>query len=252
MSPGPRPRPESEDDRVALAEAVLGYRFRDNALLRTALTHPSYSFEAGTEDRYERLEFLGDSVLGFIVTEHLYTEFPDFPEGKLAKLRAAVVSGNALASVSEEMGLSDAVFVGHGAEATGARESASVLADVFEAVAGAMMLDRGLEGTRAFVLGALLPRVVPQALAGRWHDYKSSLQEYSLASSGTMPEYRHVAQEGPPHDRTFSVEVVVGGEVAGTGAGPSKKRAEKEAARDALKSLGVVPRDEGEGPGRPG
>jgi ribonuclease III len=238
-----RERPDQADAeaRMRRAEAVLGVTFSDRDLLRTALTHPSYSFEAGSREQYERLEFLGDAVLGFIVTDHLYRTFPDAPEGRMAKLRSAIVSGRQLASIASELGLGEAVLVGHGAEVTGARRLTSLLADAFEALIGAVYLDRGLDVVREFVMGVLVPRVLPEALSGAFADTKSELQERTMAHGGPTPVYRIVAEEGPPHERVFTAEVSLGDRVLGTGRGPSKREAEKTAAAEALITLDADP-----------
>lgn len=226
-----------DDARLALAERILVHSFDDQALLRRALTHPSYSFEAGTREQYERLEFLGDSVLGLVVTDHLYRTFPDFTEGSMAKLRSTLVSGRMLARLAGELGLADALFIGHSAEQTGGRRRASVLADCFEATVGALYLDAGLDAARRFILDVYRPSVLPEALDGVWRDHKSTLQEHTLGANNTTPVYRIVSEEGPPHDRMFTAEVLVNGQVVGVGRGPSKKDAEKAAAEAALHQL---------------
>jgi len=239
MSASPHSRPDADEvaSRLARAEVILGVTFEDRALLERALTHPSYSFEAGTKEQYERLEFLGDSVLGFIMTDHIYRALPDFPEGRMAKLRGSLVSGATLARIARGLGLGDALLVGHGAEAGGARRLASVLADAFEALLGAVYLDRGLDAARRFVLTVFAERLVPNALDAVVLDAKSELQELTMAASSEIPDYRIVAEEGPPHDRTFTAEVLVGGVVLGSGGGPTKKDAEKAAATEALAKL---------------
>ncbi len=223
-----------------MAERILGVRFRDHDLLRRALTHPSYSFEAGTKEQYERLEFLGDSVLGFVVTDHLYRRFPDFDEGRMAKLRASLVSGRALAAVAGDLGLGDALLIGHGAEAGGARTLRSVLADAFEATLGALYLDAGVEAARAYVMRVLAERLEPEALAAAGLDPKSELQERTMAEAGLTPVYRIVAEAGPPHERVFTAEVLVGDRLLGQGSGATKKDAEKAAAAQALDALSEV------------
>ena len=225
---------------MRLAERILGVKFHDRDLLRRALTHPSYSFEAGTKEQYERLEFLGDAVLGFVVTDHLYRSFPEFDEGRMAKVRASLVAGRALADVATDLGLGEALLVGHGAEAGGARRLASVLADAFEATLGALYLDAGLEAARSYVMRVLAKRLEPQALAVAGVDPKSELQERTMAEAGLTPVYRIVAEEGPPHERTFTAEVLVGDRLLGQGSGATKKDAEKAAATQALQALSDV------------
>ncbi len=233
-----RREPAASDQGTLLdsAESRLGVRFSNRSLLLVALTHPSHAFETGGQD-FERLEFLGDSVLGIIVTEHIYRTFPELPEGPMAKLRAAMVSGASLADVAGELGVSESVRVGHGAEAGGARKLASVLADVFEAVVGAIYLDAGLEAARAFVHRVFGGRLDPETMADAWHDPKSELQERTMAAGGLTPTYVVTSESGPPHERAFTAEVRLGGRTVGSGAGPSKKDAEKAAAEEALAGL---------------
>lgn len=232
---------------VEKAQRALGLSFRRIDLLLMALTHPSYSFEAGTAGMYQRLEFLGDAVLGFIITERLYQAFPEYQEGRLAKLRSALVNGKMLASVAERHGIGSAIIVGKGAERTGARHSVSILADVMEAIIGAVYLDRGMRYTKRFVLGLFEGELDRDTLAGDYADYKSELQEYTMAERGVIPHYTIVREEGPSHAKTFSAEVCVGDEVWGRGAGPSKKSAEQEAAREAYLTHG--PSDAGRSEG---
>lgn len=229
--------PKDPGERIDLAEGLLGHRFADRDLLQRALTHPSYSFEAGTKEQYERLEFLGDSVLGFVMTDHIYRRFPDFDEGGMAKLRAALVSGRTLAGLARELGLGEALLVGHGAEAGGARKLTSVLADAFEATLGALYLDAGLDAAHAYVMRVFADRLAPEALATAVLDPKSELQERTMADAGLTPVYRIVAEAGPPHERIFTAEVLVGDRLLGQGAGATKKDAEKAAATQALRAL---------------
>jgi ribonuclease-3 len=237
----PRRGGEAEvESRLAAAEEALGVNFRDRTLLRTALTHPSWAVEHDSRAEYERLEFLGDSVLGFVVAEHLYRKMPEEPEGVLARLRAEVVSGAALAEAAATAGLDDAVLLGKGAAAEGSRKLASVRADVLEALIGAVYLDRGMRAARGVVERLLLPMALPRALAGATRDPKGLLQEHTMAvAAGELPVYALVSEQGPAHDRRFEVEVLVGGNVIGRGSGPSKKLAEKAAAAQAVKALGI-------------
>lgn len=220
---------------TASLEAALGTRV-DPGLLSLALTHRSYAYENGGLPTNERLEFLGDSVLGIVVTETLYRDFPDWSEGQLAKLRAAVVNAQALAEVARGLELGRHLRLGRGEETTGGRDKVSILADTFEAVLGAVYLDSGLERAREVVLRLVGPVIARGAELGAGLDWKTSLQEVAAATGRGVPEYR-VRHEGPDHAREFSAEVVIGDEVIGEGVGRSKKAAEQQAAERAYHRL---------------
>ncbi|MEJ2860592.1 ribonuclease III [Actinomycetospora flava] len=214
---------------------VLGIDL-DPELVELALTHRSYAYEHGGLPTNERLEFLGDAVLGVVVTERLYREHPDLPEGQLAKLRASVVNMHALAGVARELGLGDRLHLGRGEEMTGGRDKPSILGDAVEAVLGAVHLQHGIEISRQVVerlFGELL-RTAP--LLGAGLDWKTSLQELTAASDLGVPEYR-MAEEGPDHLKVFTATVVVAGDERGTGVGRTKKEAEQKAARTAYQYL---------------
>ena len=208
----------------------------DEALLLRALMHRSYAYENGGLPNNERLEFLGDSVLGLVVTDSLYAVHPDLAEGQLAKLRAAVVNMHALAEVAHTLSLGDYIFLGHGEESTGGRNKASILADTMEAVIGAVYLSAGLGAATIFVHHLLDPLMKSTAGLGAGLDWKTSLQELTAAGSLGVPEYR-VTEEGPDHEKTFHAESVVGSEVLGSGSGHSKKEAEQKAAAIAWTEL---------------
>jgi ribonuclease-3 len=208
----------------------------DEPLLRRALTHRSYAYENGGVPNNERLEFLGDSVLGLVVTDSLYAAHPDLPEGQLAKLRAAVVNMRALAEVARTLGLGEYVLLGRGEESTGGRDKASILADTTEAVIGAVYLSAGLPAATTFVHHLLDPLMESTAGLGAGLDWKTSLQELAAAGSLGVPEYR-VTQEGPDHQKIFHAESVVGSELLGSGSGRSKKEAEQLAAEVAWTEL---------------
>lgn len=230
-----------DDARIADAEALLGYGFSDRELLRTALTHPSYAAEHEAAGTYDRLEFLGDAVLGFIVADHVYAAYPGEPEGELTRRKHYAVSGDALAGAAVELGLAEFVLLGVGAQAAGERQRASVLENTVEALIGALYLDGGLDAARAFVVRALGERLtadVPDV------DVKSALQQWSQGRRGVLPAYRIVRATGPVHARVFTAEVDVAGTVLGSGSGPSKQAAEKAAAAAAL----VVLRGREDGP----
>lgn len=208
----------------------------DKPLLVRALIHRSYAYEHGGLPNNERLEFLGDSVLGLVVTDSLYAAHPDLAEGQLAKLRAAVVNMRALADVARTMGLGDYIFLGRGEESTGGRDKASILADTMEAVIAAVYLSGGLPAATTFVHRLLDPLMELSASLGAGLDWKTSLQELSASGSLGGPEYR-VTEEGPDHKKSFHAAVKVGWELMGSGSGSSKKEAEQMAAEVAWTEL---------------
>jgi len=214
---------------------VVGTRI-DEALLLRALMHRSYAYENGGLPNNERLEFLGDSVLGLVVTDSLYVQHPDLAEGHLAKLRAAVVNMRALADVARLLSLGDYIFLGHGEESTGGRDKASILADTMEAVIGTVYLSAGLPAATVFVHHLLDPLMESTAKLGAGLDWKTSLQELTALGSLGVPEYR-VTEEGPDHQKTFHADSVVGSELMGSGSGHSKKEAEQMAAAIAWAEL---------------
>lgn len=241
MSASPHSRPDADEvaSRLARAEAILGVTFEDRALLERALTHPSYSFEAGTKEQYERLEFLGDSVLGVVVTETLYTSHPDLSEGRLAKLRAAVVNARALAEVARTIELGKHIKLGRGEESTGGREKASILSDTVEAVIGAIHMSGGIEAS-ADVVHLLFDDVMLAAASmGAGLDWKTSLQELSAALALGVPDYV-IEDDGPDHMKTFVARVRVGDQLYGHGTGRSKKQAEQGAAETAYLELSAA------------
>jgi ribonuclease-3 len=208
----------------------------DEPLLLRALTHRSYAYEHGGLPNNERLEFLGDSVLGLVVTDSLYAAHPDLAEGQLAKLRAAVVNMRALAEVARAMGLGQYIFLGRGEESTGGRDKASILADTMEAVIAAVYLSGGLPAATTFVHRLLDPLMESSASLGAGLDWKTSLQELTASGSLGVPEYG-VTEEGPDHKKSFQAEVRVGSEQLGSGCGSSKKEAEQLAAEIAWTEL---------------
>lgn len=212
----------------------------DEPLLTRALTHRSFSYENGGLPHNERLEFLGDSVLGLVVTDHLHGAHPDLSEGELAKLRAAVVNMRALADVGRTIGLGDFVMLGKGEESTGGRDKDSILADTVEAVIGAVYLSTakpgGLDAASRLVHSLLDPLMKHSATLGAGLDWKTSLQEVAAAQDLGAVQYR-TSDEGPDHDKTFTAEVLVGEQVRGRGAGRTKKVAEQKAAADAYAAL---------------
>ncbi|WP_438822211.1 ribonuclease III [Kineococcus terrestris] len=217
-------------------EADLGVSI-DRQLLVQAFTHRSYAYEHGGLPTNERLEFLGDAVLGLVVTDELYRRFPDVPEGRLAKLRASVVNMRALADVARGLRLGDSVRLGKGEETTGGRDKSSILADTLEAVIGAAYLSLGLDTARAFVLRLVTPLVeASERLGAAGTDWKTALQELTASSGLGAPSYV-VTDSGPDHAKSFRAEAVVAGTPLGEGAGRSKKEAEQQAAAAAVSSL---------------
>lgn len=211
-------------------------RFDDPGLLELALTHRSFAFEEGGLDTNERLEFLGDAVLGLVVTDLIYREMPEDEEGQLAKLRAAAVKEAALAAVAREIGLGVHVRLGKGETASGGADKESILADTFEAVLGAYYLDQGFTSAFDLVDGLFRDRLDDLASRGAALDYKTSLQELTAAEFEELPVYE-VEEDGPDHEKTFTAKVTVRGEIQGRGEGASKKKAEQAAAREAYRRL---------------
>ena len=221
------------DARLQLA---LGWEFVDHDLLDRALTHRSYCAEQGIEESNERLEFLGDSVLGFVVTRFVYEEYPPMPEGELAKLRAAVVSAEALADVAQELDLGASLRLGKGEDASGGRAKPSILSDAMEAVIAAVYLDGGLEPASRLVLALLVSRIREQAIGPGGQDYKTRLQELAAQRCDQLPKYQ-VRHEGPDHSKRFFAAVFLRDEEYGAGEGRSKKSAEQAAAQIAWERL---------------
>ena len=208
----------------------------DPELLERSLTHRSYAYENGGLPTNERLEFLGDSVLGLVVTDTLFRTHPDLPEGQLAKLRAAVVNAKALAGIGRELRLGDHLLLGRGEETTGGRDKSSIVADTVEAVIGAVYLDRGLDVATRLVHHLFDPLIELSAGMGAGLDWKTSLQELSASRGYGVPEYV-VEESGPDHAKSFRARVRVAGELYGDGRGRSKKEAEQEAASSAYTEL---------------
>jgi ribonuclease-3 len=214
---------------------VLGITV-DAEMLILALTHRSYAYEHGGIAHNERLEFLGDSVLGIIITDTLYRTYPDLPEGQLAKLRAAVVNARALAEVARTLGLGDFLLLGRGEETTGGRDKLSILADAMEAVIGAVYLSTGQSEAASLVHRLFDPLISASAELGAGLDWKTSLQEASSNAGLGLPEYQ-VEDSGLDHEKEFDARVLVSGEALGFGHGRSKKVAEQEAAEQAYRAL---------------
>jgi ribonuclease III len=220
----------------------IDYRFRDRGLLEHALTHKSRAAEdasGGVADN-ESLEFLGDAVLGLVVAEMLFRRYPEYNEGQKSKIKASVVSTQALARRAEQIQLGDHLLLGRGEEKTGGRFKQALLADGYEALIAALYLDGGLPAAAGFLERELADAIASgagEAVVGQ--DYKSALQERLQALGRPLPEYRVAAESGPDHRKEFTIEVVVEGDVLGTASGKAKKEAEQEAARLALERLGT-------------
>jgi len=218
-------------------ENAIGYRFRNIQLLRNALTHSSYANERWHNSLLsnERLEFLGDSILGMLVAEYLYRSFPDRPEGELTRMRADMVCEHTLAAVANKIGLGQHLLLGHGEERLGGRSRESILADAVESVIAACFLDGGVEAALGFVKQFILVEVPVTRLNNM--DYKTALQEQVQQKKNQVLSYALVGQSGPDHDKQFDVTVSLNGEVVGSGSGRSKKRAEQMAAKAAMEKL---------------
>ena len=227
-----------QPDLTRLVDAI-GYDFHQPALLRQALTHPSatHGRRGAAPDNYERLEFLGDRVLGLIVAEWLLSRFPAESEGSLSRRLAALVRRETLAEVASGIGLGDHLILGPGEADAGSRQNASLLADACEAVIGALYLDAGLEAARAFVVARWTPYLEADLTPPQ--DAKTALQEWAQGRGLPLPEYREVAREGPPHEPVFTVEVEVQEHPPAIGRGLSKRLAEQAAAERLLAHLGA-------------
>ena len=218
-------------------EAVIGYKFRNISLLQNALTHSSYANERWHNSLLsnERLEFLGDSVLGMLVAEYLYRNFPNRPEGELTRMRADMVCEQTLAAAANRIGLGEHLLLGHGEEQGGGRTRNSILADAMESVIAASFLDGGMEAALQIVRTFIFVEVPVTKLHNA--DYKTQLQEMVQQKKNQTLAYELVGQSGPDHDKRFDVEVSLNGVVVGSGSGSSKKRAEQNAARAAIEKL---------------
>lgn len=210
-------------------EEKIGYTFRDGALLERAFTHAS----ASVRDNYQNLEFLGDSVLGFIVSRTLYSEYADTDEGSLTKMRAAVVSERPLAAAIDRLGVAEELITGESEKKNGVSDHSSVKCDLFESLTAAIYLDGGLDEAEKFVLGALSEEIAAAADSAKRSDAKSRINEYAM-KRGVSAEYREEKRTGAPHMPVFTFSLLLGGEVAGEGSGTSKRSAQQAAAREAL------------------
>ena len=229
-------------DEFESLQQAIGYRFRDRGLLEHAMTHTSRANEdvsGGVRDN-ESMEFLGDAVLGFVVADVLFRDFPEFDEGQKSKMKASLVSTATLAQQAERLDLGEHMLLGRGEEKTGGRRKQALLADSYEALIAAIYLDGGVEPARAFIVREFGPLIAEARRTGvSDRDYKSALQELLQSRELPLPEYRLVGSIGPDHRKLFHVEVIVKGERIGDATGRSKKEAEQEAARAALEKLRI-------------
>ena len=221
---------------MATLEEKIGYTFRDRSLLTTALTHSSYANESRRCASYERLEFLGDSILGFVTASFLYAHIPEIPEGRMTKLRADLVCEQSLYVIAEGIDLGSEMILGRGAERGGERQRPSILADMVEAIIAAIFLDGGLEKASRFIHTMLLDHADLEEIH-RSDDSKTALQEFLQRDGECSIRYEEVSESGPDHAKTFTFRVLVGGVPSGEGSGRTKKEAEQAAAAVALKRL---------------
>jgi len=237
LSTAPSESPESLSER-------LGYAFQDATLLERALTHRSFSNEQRDlrSPNNERLEFLGDTVLGFVIGDMIYRAFPNLQEGALSKIKAHLVSASTLAAKGKDLGLGRYLRMGAGEARSGGSEKLSLLADAFEAIVAAIYLDGGLAASEGFVRRVFTPDVAGIDVGDlSFHDYKTALQETAQSLGLPLPEYRVVDEYGPDHEKSFVVEVYWDGESFALGKGSSKREAQRKAAKEALRRLGRLP-----------
>ncbi len=231
--------PVSSSGNLENLERALGLSFRKKDLLSEALTHRSFHHE--NPDRVpfynERLEFIGDSVLGLVVVEYLFNHRPEFTEAEMSKIKSHVVRGSLLSEVAGGISLGSYLRLGRGEDETGGRTKKSVLANAMEAVFGAVYLDAGYEAARKTVLRLFEQRILDAIRSGEYHSYKTELQEESQTRFGVLPDYRIVGQEGEEHRKVFTAEVFIAGKRCGSGTGKNKKEAQTAAAKEALERL---------------
>ena len=226
-------------ERLALAEKILGHEFTDKKLLRSAITHPSAVEGEPVSASYERLEFLGDSILGSVVALALFRSYPEFDEGKLTRLKVSLVSGMTLSDVGTELGIDKVIIFGPSETGTGARGLHSALENVYESLVGALYLDAGWDAAEDFIMRTLKPHLAT-ARAAHPSNPKSYLQECVQSDHMEAPSYKLVGTEGPAHEPTFTAVALIDGIRQGRGSGSSKKEAEAAAALDALDRLGYT------------
>ncbi len=227
---------QEQEEKLALAEEAVGHRFEDKQLILSAITHPSATEGKSVKFSYERLEFLGDSILGAIVASVAFHRYPNLDEGGLTRIKVSLVSGSSLSKTADELGFADIIVFGSSETGTGRRGLHSALENVYEAVVAALFLDGGVEAASAFVERTLIPRMSID-LAKEPENPKSALQE-KLQVDGITPTYKLIDTQGPPHDRTFISQVYAGDHALAQGSGRTKKEAESQAAKSTLARLG--------------
>ena len=226
-------------ESIRAFEEKIGYEFKDKTYIQTALTHSSFANEHKEFNYNERLEFLGDSVLGLVVSDYLFRARNDLPEGKLTRLRANVVCEESLSAVARKINLGDHLFLGKGEKASCGSDRDSILADATEAVIAAIYLDGGFDQAKDFILSNLRDTIAKNIDGNIFRDYKTILQEIIQGNNGKI-SYKLVGESGPDHNKEFEMQVKCGQETIGIGKGKNKKEAEKEAARDALVKMGEL------------
>ena len=226
-------------ESIRAFEEKIGYEFKDKTYIQTALTHSSFANEHKEFNYNERLEFLGDSVLGLVVSDYLFRARNDLPEGKLTRLRANVVCEESLSAVARKINLGDHLFLGKGEKTSGGSDRDSILADATEAVIAAIYLDGGFDQAKDFILSNLRDTIAKNIDGNIFRDYKTILQEIIQGNNGKI-SYKLVGESGPDHNKEFEMQVKCGQDTIGIGKGKNKKEAEKEAARDALVKMGEL------------
>lgn len=227
---------EEQKSKLGKIEKIIGYKFNNEKYILSAITHPSAAEGKSVRFSYERLEFLGDAILGAIVVSVAFDRYPDLDEGGLTRIKVALVSGTSLADTAEKLGFADVIVFGSSETGTGKRGLHSALENVYEAVVAALYLDGGIEAATDFVMRTLIPRMNAD-MAAEPENPKSALQE-KLQEGGITPTYKLVETQGPPHDRTFVSQVYAGDHALALGKGRTKKEAESQAAKSTLARLG--------------
>ncbi|MCL2761302.1 MAG: ribonuclease III [Desulfuromonadales bacterium] len=225
------------DKELSVLENLIGYTFSNKKLLEEALTHPSFANETGSEADNQRLEFLGDSILGFIVGRELYNMFPESDEGELTRMRASLVDKESLAHFASSISLGDFLMLGRGELKGGGKYKKSILADAFEALIAVLYLDGGIAAADKFIKTKMLSAISKDEFMHRVEDFKTELQERTQSDIGIIPVYELLEATGPDHDKSYRVALLIDGKIVAEGEGKSKKGAQQEAAKNALTKL---------------